>query len=1055
MTGTRLITALLLTCAVTLTGCFDRDTAGPTPAAVAEVELSPVSGTLQLGDSIQLTARALSSAGQALAGRTITWSTNSPSILRVSSTGVVVGLSAGQATVTASTGGKSATAAVDVHPWNIAAGTVVIDSTMLRLSGDATERSAGRYRFEVLSAAAPQLGPGQIIVGAEQGGFLRRVVAVANEGGHVIVDTEPASLAGIVRTGGFSASTSLLSGTGLSPAQLSMAATAHVPGRVLWGEGRFESLAQGMTAQAGGFDLADIDVCALLAASGSGAACPSGLDELRFTHGTLAFEPEFQVEAQFAESRLTRFRGVLSGPLGLDVGLRAGASAPVGAFVAQSNLFTFTRPFLSAIGPVPVVGHVQLVVDVRLEVAQSASGAMETALASQSVIQLGAEWAGSWSLIEGNSGSFTAREPALAQGTLAGATQLFARVALVPRAQVIIYGAPGPFAEVQPFSAVTVSRGSATCTMNGTSGLSAAVGFAVPFLDARVHALSHVWGPVLEGPPADWPCPVGGIRVNVSTTGEDIDPDGFTAVLDEAPAGSVGPNDQMTLELVEAGARMLRLDDVAPNCSVQGESERAITVAVGAVSEVAFEVSCVAITGDLEILTVTGGQEADPDGYLVSVAGATPLPMGINDRLLLPGLKPGQTSVELQGVAANCTVAGSNPRTVNVPEHGAAAVTFEITCAATGIDVSVTSTGVPATDDDWELVLNGAVSRAIRAPAQESFSVTAGTHELALQGLPDNCTVQGDNPRSVAVAAGTTADVAFRVECASGTLTVNVSTGGNPWPTVTYTVSAGGRSLAVGVNGTVSFADMPAGPVEVRLEGVPSHCTVQGLNPQTVAVPGTVSIDVVCEPPAICSPTPEVTMLEDIRHHPGEGGTWSGEILAAQWNLMRATANSAAPAIEDERLPGPDVGISMGGSDFIKLLPVDAGRVGESVTLYVEVMGEIEIDGNGDDVDVHAILRYHGLAGGFLEERRYTIRDGTTTGAAGVFPASAIVMVSALLGDWSELQSELHISVGPGSNGSVSAATAQLRVNRLVEVRDAGGNVVPVASACTASGTVY
>ena len=46
-----------------------------------------------------------------------------------------------------------------------------------------------------------------------------------------------------------------------------------------------------------------------------------------------------------------------------------------------------------------------------------------------------------------------------------------------------------------------------------------------------------------------------------------------------------------------------------------------------------------------------------------------------------PNLQPGAYSVELRGVASNCTVSGSNPRPVTVTIGATADAAFAVTCA--------------------------------------------------------------------------------------------------------------------------------------------------------------------------------------------------------------------------------------------------------------------------------------------------------------------------------------------------------------------------------------
>ncbi|HEU4762147.1 MAG TPA: Ig-like domain-containing protein, partial [Gemmatimonadales bacterium] len=87
-------------------------TAAETP--VAAVEISPDSANLVEGESLTLTAHALAADSTELAGRTITWSSSNSTVASVTSTGKVTGLTAGSATVIATSEGQSARGSIVV-----------------------------------------------------------------------------------------------------------------------------------------------------------------------------------------------------------------------------------------------------------------------------------------------------------------------------------------------------------------------------------------------------------------------------------------------------------------------------------------------------------------------------------------------------------------------------------------------------------------------------------------------------------------------------------------------------------------------------------------------------------------------------------------------------------------------------------------------------------------------------------------------------------------------------------------------------------------------------
>lgn len=87
----------------------------PTPQApVASVSMTPTTSGLVPTQTVQLTATARDAAGAAQAGRTITWSSSAPSVATVNA-GLVTAVTPGTATITASSEGRNATAAITVQ----------------------------------------------------------------------------------------------------------------------------------------------------------------------------------------------------------------------------------------------------------------------------------------------------------------------------------------------------------------------------------------------------------------------------------------------------------------------------------------------------------------------------------------------------------------------------------------------------------------------------------------------------------------------------------------------------------------------------------------------------------------------------------------------------------------------------------------------------------------------------------------------------------------------------------------------------------------------------
>ena len=113
-TGTATITA-------TSEGATGNATITVAPDPVAAVEITPSTASILIGGSTQLTAIARNVSGQPLGGRTVFWSSSSPSLASVSSAGVVTGLAPGNAVIIASIEGKQASATVTVRAVPVAA----------------------------------------------------------------------------------------------------------------------------------------------------------------------------------------------------------------------------------------------------------------------------------------------------------------------------------------------------------------------------------------------------------------------------------------------------------------------------------------------------------------------------------------------------------------------------------------------------------------------------------------------------------------------------------------------------------------------------------------------------------------------------------------------------------------------------------------------------------------------------------------------------------------------------------------------------------------------
>src|SRR5213078_1506466 len=87
---------------------------GTPDTTVASVTISPATGSIRVGQTLQLTATPKDLAGGTLTGRTVMWTSGNTSVATVSGSGLVAGVIPGSAMITATSEGKSSTATLTV-----------------------------------------------------------------------------------------------------------------------------------------------------------------------------------------------------------------------------------------------------------------------------------------------------------------------------------------------------------------------------------------------------------------------------------------------------------------------------------------------------------------------------------------------------------------------------------------------------------------------------------------------------------------------------------------------------------------------------------------------------------------------------------------------------------------------------------------------------------------------------------------------------------------------------------------------------------------------------
>jgi dipeptidyl aminopeptidase/acylaminoacyl peptidase len=267
----------------------------------------------------------------------------------------------------------------------------------------------------------------------------------------------------------------------------------------------------------------------------------------------------------------------------------------------------------------------------------------------------------------------------------------------------------------------------------------------------------------------------GVIRTTLTTTGAEVDPDGYSLRIDSATMVPVAINASLMLNDLPIGERVLWLDGLASNCQLAGPNPRRVIVSGFRTAAVTFAVGCVQYTGAIQVSTATTGAELDPNGYTATLheSASSPgsgQPIGLNGSVTFGRVHGGTHTVSLGEVARNCSIANPHPRIATVSPGATTVVTFAITCLAQGsLRLITTTSGIDLDADGYSATIRGERSDTTANLATNGGVTVAtlppGEFRVALNGLSSNCGLGGTNPRAITVASGGTSEITFDIIC--------------------------------------------------------------------------------------------------------------------------------------------------------------------------------------------------------------------------------------------------------------------------------------------------
>ena len=120
--------------------------------------------------------------------------------------------------------------------------------------------------------------------------------------------------------------------------------------------------------------------------------------------------------------------------------------------------------------------------------------------------------------------------------------------------------------------------------------------------------------------PAD-PATPGAVQVTVTTTGIDLDTDGYALSLTGREALDVSVDGTVTFPHVPAGTYALEVTNLGANCGVAGQNPRSVVVSDGATASASVEVTC----SRVDLIALTSARGGGQSIWVMAPDGSSPI----------------------------------------------------------------------------------------------------------------------------------------------------------------------------------------------------------------------------------------------------------------------------------------------------------------------------------------------------------------------------------------------------------------------------------------------
>lgn len=287
---------------------------------------------------------------------------------------------------------------------------------------------------------------GDIIVGTDGGGFLRRLTAIDESDGLLTTETEFVSLAEAIASGTLDASVAFTQDDFVKsgvPLAKSSEMTIDLSGITLYSK-------DGVTVS--------------------------------ISSGSLTITPTLTLKAVFSDNALTSLKALTEGDVTLDLNLRVQATGQLDNEISWETdvIPPITKPFIFYIGPVPVVGTASLRIPFGIAGRLTGTAAVESGFDTTTHVKIGAQLEdGDWTNLSSFGDPTFNAHPIVVSFSSSAGVDVYAKIC----AGLNLYGCSDLTGYVQPYIAADANFIPSPFTFVLSAGINGGIGYELGILD--------------------------------------------------------------------------------------------------------------------------------------------------------------------------------------------------------------------------------------------------------------------------------------------------------------------------------------------------------------------------------------------------------------------------------------------------------------------------------------------------------------------------------------------------------------------------------------------